>query len=171
METGKEQGEGVRDDIRMNEQEVQRLLRAGGSMTLSTHGPRGFPHAIAMFYALDDDGSVRMASYENSQKVRNIERDPKVALLVERGDAYDELHGVMIEGIAELSKDLDATVATMIEATASTGTQLPEISTIPEAVKEKMAGKRVLIRVRPQRVVSWDHAKLPKSKTPAAVGG
>ena len=52
----------MRDDIRMNDEEVQRLLRAGCSMTLSSHGPRGFPHAIAMFYALDDDGSVRMAA-------------------------------------------------------------------------------------------------------------
>lgn len=161
----------MRDDIRMSEAEVRELLRAGGSMTLSTHGPRGFPHAVAMFYALDDDGAIRMASYENSQKVRNIEREAKVALLVERGDAYAELRGVMIEGIAELSKDLDATVATMIEATASTGAPLPDLAAIPEAVKQKMAGKRVLIRVRPQRVISWDHAKLPKSKTPAGLGG
>jgi PPOX class probable F420-dependent enzyme len=155
----------------MTQNEVRELLAAGGSMTLSTHGPRGFPHAIAMFYALDEDGSIRMAAYENSQKVRNIERDPKVALLVERGSAYDELRGVMIEGLAQLTKDLDATVATMIEATSSSGSPLPEVGAIPEAVKQKMAGKRVLIRVRPQRVVSWDHAKLPKAKTPAGVGG
>lgn len=159
----------MRDDITMSESEVRALLEEGGSMTLSSNGPRGFPHAIAMFYALDEDGTVRMAAYESSQKIRNIERDPKVALLVERGHAYDELRGVMIEGVAELSRDLDATVKTMIEATAASGSPLPDLAAIPDAVKQKMAGKRMLIRVRPQRVVSWDHGKLPKSKTPSGL--
>jgi len=157
----------VRDDIRMSEAEVAAFLREGRTMTLVTNGPRGFPHAVAMFYGLDDDGTVRFSTYERSQKVKNIERDPRVTLLVERGSAYAELRGVMIEGRAEISKDLDATVATMIEATAATGSPLPDPGAIPQAMKERMAGKRVLVRVRPERVVSWDHGKLPEGKAPS----
>ena len=160
----------MRDDIRMSEAEIRAFLKQGGSMTLSTNGPRGFPHAIAMFFAIDEDGTVRMTGYESSQKVRNIQRDPKVALLVERGEGYDELQGVMIEGEAELSKELDTMVATMIEATSATGAPLPDVAAIPDEMKQKMAGKRVLIRVKPQRVISWDHGKLPKSKTPSGLG-
>ncbi len=135
-------------------------------MNLVTNGPRGYPHAVAMFFGIDDDLSIRFATYANSQKVKNIERDPRVTLLVESGTAYSELRGVMLEGDAEITTDLERTVATMIEANAATGSPLPDLDQIPDDVKRKMAGKRVLIVVKPTRFVSWDHGKLPGNKTP-----
>jgi len=158
-----------KDDIRMTEDEIRSYLREGHTMTLVSNGPRGYPHTVAMFYALDDDLTIRIATYASSQKVKNIERDPRVTLLVETGHAYSELQGVMIEGQAEIANDLDLTVATMIEANANTGSPLPDIELIPDDVKQKMAGKRVLLRIRPERFVSWDHGKLPSSKTPDAM--
>ena len=154
------------DDIRMNDEEIRAYLREGHTMTLVTNGPNGYPHAVAMFYALDDDLTIKFATYASSQKIKNAERDPRVTLLVETGHAYSELRGVMIEGDAEITTDLDETVATMVEANAGTGSPLPDVSQIPEDVKVKMAGKRVLMKVKPKRFVSWDHGKLPSSKTP-----
>jgi PPOX class probable F420-dependent enzyme len=159
-----------KDDIRMTEDEIRSYLREGHTMTLVTNGPKGYPHAVAMFYALDDDLTVKFATYASSQKVLNAERDPRVTLLVETGSAYSELRGVMIEGDAVIETDLDETVATMVEANARTGSPLPDVSQIPQDVKQKMAGKRVLMKVIPRRFVSWDHGKLPSSKTPAALG-
>jgi hypothetical protein len=75
----------------------------------------------------------------------------------------------MIEGEAEITKDLDATVATMIEATDKTESQLSAAASLPEDTKQQMAGKRVLIRVRPKRFTSWDHGKLPSSKMPPSL--
>jgi PPOX class probable F420-dependent enzyme len=155
-----------KDDIRMTEEEIRAYLREGHTMTLVTNGPNGYPHAVAMFYALDDDLTIKFATYATSQKVKNAERDPKVTLLVETGTAYSELCGVMIEGDAEITTDLDETVATMVEANAVTGSPLPDTSQIPEDVKIRMAGKRVLMKIKPRRFVSWDHGKLPSSKTP-----
>jgi PPOX class probable F420-dependent enzyme len=150
----------------MNDEEIRAYLREGHTMTLVTNGPNGYPHAVAMFYALDDDLTIKFATYASSQKIKNAERDPRVTLLVETGHAYSELRGVMIEGDAEITTDLDETVATMVEANAGTGSPLPDVSQIPEDVKVKMAGKRVLMKVKPKRFVSWDHGKLPSSKTP-----
>ncbi len=155
-----------KDDIRMTTDEVRDYLREGHTMTLVTNGPKGYPHAVAMFFALDDDLTIKFATYATSQKVVNLERDPKVTLLVETGTAYSELRGVMIEGRAEITTDLEETVATMIQANAVTGSPLPDIAQIPEDVKVRMAGKRVLVKVTPERFVSWDHGKLPSSKTP-----
>jgi PPOX class probable F420-dependent enzyme len=155
-----------RDNIEMSADEIRAYLGEGHTMTLATNGPRGHPHAVAMFYGLDDDLTIRFATYRDSQKVRNIERDPKVSLLVETGSAYHELRGVMMEGVAEISTDLDRTVQTMIEANAATGSPLPELDSIPHDIKLGMAGKRVLVSVRPDRFVSWDHGKLPSDKTP-----
>lgn len=158
-----------KDDITMTEEEIRSYLREGHTMTLVTNGPTGYPHAVAMFYALDDDLTVKFATYGSSQKVKNAERDPRVTLLVETGSAYNELRGVMIEGDAEIETDLDETVATMVEANARTGSPLPDVTQIPDDVKQKMAGKRVLMRITPRRFVSWDHGKLPSSKTPSAL--
>lgn len=138
-------------------------------MTLVTNGPRGYPHAVAMFFVLGEDAMIRFATYASSQKVRNIERDPRVTLLVEAGSSYAELRGVMIEGRAGIERDPDRTLATMIEANAGSGHALPDPARIPPEVKERMVGKRVLVTVRPERFVSWDHGKLPAHKTPAAL--
>ena len=119
-------------------------------MTLVTNGPNGYPHAVAMFYALDDDLTIKFASYASSQKVKNVERASRVTLLVETGHAYSELRGVMIEGDCELTTDLDETVATMVEANGGTGSPLPDVSQIPEDVKIRMAGKRVLMKIKPK---------------------
>lgn len=155
-----------KDDIRMSPDEIRDYLREGHTMTLVTNGPHGYPHAVAMFFGIDDDLTIRFATYGSSQKVKNIERDPKVTLLVETGTAYSELRGVMLEGVAEITTDLEQTVATMVEANAVTGSPLPDLELIPHDVKVKMAGKRVLVSVTPTRFVSWDHGKLPSSKTP-----
>jgi len=155
-----------KDDIRMSPDEIRDYLREGHTMTLVTNGPHGYPHAVAMFFGIDDDLTIRFATYGSSQKVKNIERDPKVTLLVETGTAYSELRGVMLEGDAEITTDLEQTVETMVEANAVTGSPLPDLELIPHDVKVKMAGKRVLVSVKPTRFVSWDHGKLPSSKTP-----
>jgi len=158
-----------KDDIRMSQDEIRAYLREGHTATFVTNGPRGYPHAVAMFFAVDEDLSIRFATYARSQKVKNIERDPRVTLLIETGTAYRELRGVMLEGAAEITTDLEQTVATMIEANAGTGSPLPDLDQIPDDVKLKMAAKRVLVRVRPTRFVSWDHSKLPSDKTPEAL--
>ncbi len=71
-----------KDDIRMTRDEIQDFLKEGHTMTLVTNGHRGFPHAVAMFYALGDDLTIKFATYASSQKVKNVERDPRVTLLV-----------------------------------------------------------------------------------------
>ncbi len=155
-----------RDTIQMTDEELDAYLRHGHTVMLVTNGPNGFPHAMPMFYGLDADRSFRFATYETSQKVRNIKRNPKVTLLLESGSDYDQLKGVMIEARAEISKDLDATVDTMVEAMGRTANEMPPASSLPEDVKKKMAGKRVLIRVIPERFITWDHGKLASNETP-----
>ena len=158
-----------RDDIAMTPDEIRDYMHEGHKMTLVTNGHRGFPHAVAMFYALDSDLTVQFATYASSQKVKNIERDPRVTLVVETGTAYSELQGVMIEGRASISTNTERIVTTMVKANASTGSPLPDVAAIPDDVKQRMAGKRVLVSVTPERFVSWDHGKLPGSKTPESL--
>ena len=45
----------------------------------------------------DPGGELWAWTYAKSQKVRNLERDPRATLQVEDGEQYHELRGVMIE--------------------------------------------------------------------------
>ena len=88
-----------KDDIRMTDEEIRAYLQEGHTVTLVTNGPKGFPHAVAMFYALDlndDDIVIKFATYASSQKVKNAQKDPRCTLLIETGHAYSELRGLMI---------------------------------------------------------------------------
>ena len=115
-----------------------------------------------MWFARDDDGSIRMGTYRTSQKIQNIRRDPKVTLMCESGTEYAELRGVILYGTAEILDDYDLVVDTMLRASGQSD-GLPEDPEQADAIRAAMKGtasKRYVIRIRPERTVSWDHAKL-----------
>src|SRR5262249_25683166 len=103
-------------------------------------------------------GEVWIWTYGRSQKVRNLERDPRATLLVEAGEGYDQLRGVMIEAEAELIRDYDTVVGLGRELGAryAPGAGGPEAA----AALDAQAPKRVGIRSLARRTVSWDHRKL-----------
>jgi nitroimidazol reductase NimA-like FMN-containing flavoprotein (pyridoxamine 5'-phosphate oxidase superfamily) len=109
-----------------------------------------------MWYGMDD-GCCLMTTYAKSQKARNIERNPKVALMAESGATYDTLKGVLIRGRAELAHDVDACVNVLTRIHRKMMGSIP--TGIEDALKMQ-ARKRVLIRVIPERISSWDHSKL-----------
>jgi nitroimidazol reductase NimA-like FMN-containing flavoprotein (pyridoxamine 5'-phosphate oxidase superfamily) len=74
-----------REQIALSPAECREYLESSHTLVLSTIDHRGYPHAIAMWYLVDPDGSVVMTTFRKSQKVRNLERDPRCALLVESG--------------------------------------------------------------------------------------
>ncbi len=82
------------------------MLDAERVVVVSSLGPRGWPHSMPMWFVVRG-GEVWIWTYGKSQKVRNLERDPRVTLLVEAGEVYEELRGVMVEAEAELHADPD----------------------------------------------------------------
>jgi PPOX class probable F420-dependent enzyme len=150
-----------RKEIRMSDAEVREFLEASKTIIIVSNGPDGHPHPMPMWYAIDDDGAIRMTTFRASQKVRNLERDPRVALLVESGEEYAQLKGVVIYGRAEILDDIAIVKQTLVDAGTRTGPALgAEARKGMESVMARTASKRVCIRVKPERVVSWDHAKL-----------
>jgi PPOX class probable F420-dependent enzyme len=149
-----------RELIRMGEGEVRDFLRSSRTITISSNGPGGYPHPMPMWFATDDDGTVRMTTFRKSQKVRNIERDPRVTLLVEAGEVYDQLRGVVIYGRARVVDEPEEVKATLRRISGIATPADPERSRAAEAAIAKTVAKRVAILVRPERVLSWDHRKL-----------
>ena len=146
-----------RDQIRMSDDEVREFLDGRHVMNIATHSPDGTIHLVAMWYGFLD-GQPVFETYEASQKVRNLERDPSITALVEDGDDYDELRGVELVGTAEILRD----EARLLEAATSVVSRyypMDDPADI-EAAARGLMRKRVAIRIVPDRIVSWDHRKL-----------
>ena len=142
-----------RDQIRMSDDEVRAFLEEQKVMTLGTIGPNGRPHLMALWYVPDGVGMTGW-TYAKSQKAKNLERDPRATIQVETGVQYHELRGVMMECDVEMDRDAEPYGLALFERYAGT---LDESVT---AMVEKQAPKRVGLRFKPTRVVSWDHSKL-----------
>ncbi|MEZ5115546.1 MAG: TIGR03618 family F420-dependent PPOX class oxidoreductase [Candidatus Nanopelagicales bacterium] len=148
-----------RADIAMTEDEVRGFLAAGRTLVLVTIGPDGVPDPVPMWFVLDDDGDVWMRTYAASQKVVNLRRDPRVAVLVETGDRYVELRGVQVTGRIELVDDVDRICAVFADLMVKyEGVDPAHRAAVMEGYRAK-AAKQVALRLVPERVVSWDHRK------------
>jgi PPOX class probable F420-dependent enzyme len=117
----------------------------------------GRPHVVAMWYAIFE-GAVTFWTYAKSQKVVNLRRDPRITCLMEKGDQYTELRGVEIVGTARIIEDPEEVVRFgVVEFERYQGVKVTD-ATMPGV--QRMAQKRVLVQVIPEKYVSWDHRKL-----------
>jgi PPOX class probable F420-dependent enzyme len=147
-----------RNQIAMTEEEQAAFLREGHTLQVASIGPRGYPHQVAMWYALVD-GKVHFTTYAKSQKVLNLRRNPKISVMIESGEKYNELRGLVIEGDAEVIEgDVELAGRVALASSARRPDALPT-GPIPAQTLRAVA-KRVVIRVNPVRVYSWDHRKL-----------
>ncbi|HEU5142525.1 MAG TPA: TIGR03618 family F420-dependent PPOX class oxidoreductase [Solirubrobacterales bacterium] len=148
-----------RDQIKLSAEELRELLEAERIAVVSSHGPRGWPHSMPLWY-VPREGEVWIWTYAKSQKVRNLERDPRATVLVETGHEYGELRGAMIEAEAQLHRDLDTVIGFAEELTVRYAEGISSVEGDAKAALEAQAPKRVAIRFRPVRVATWDHRKL-----------
>jgi PPOX class probable F420-dependent enzyme len=143
-----------RPQIQLSPEEQTAFFRERKKAAFATIDKDGFPHVVAMNY-FARDGAFYMTSYGKAQKVVNVRRNPRVALMVEAGDSYAELRGVMIRGRCEILEDLDA-VQAAFESRAEAQANPSPVQ--PGAVAS--APKRVVLKIVPDKIVSWDHRKL-----------
>jgi PPOX class probable F420-dependent enzyme len=151
-----------RDAIALTAAEQKAYVATARTLTLCTHGPHGYPHAVAMWFVADDDGTVWMSTYRKSQKALNVRRNAKVALHIESGNTYDTLRGVLIRGDAEVVDDEETVYRTIRRVHEKMSGAFPDGAGVDEAIRWQ-ARKRVALKITPRRSSSWDHAKLAGS--------
>lgn len=156
-------GDNLRARVVMSEDEIDVYLSVHRAATMATIGPDGLIHQVAMYFAWFD-GAVHLLSKAKAQKIVNLRRDPRCSIHVESGLRYEELAGVNVAGRAELLED-EAMLWRI-------GIALDERRHGPwEEARRPMVAEilrnRIGVRLRPERIVSWDHAKLPEGSYPA----
>jgi PPOX class probable F420-dependent enzyme len=146
-----------RDRIAMNDAEMWAFIESRKSVQVATLHKDGSPHLTTLWFAIAD-GKIVLETFTKSQKVVNLKRDPRIALLFESGDVYDQLRGVSINATAELVGDVEGVHALHMAVLRRNTPEIPEETL--DKVSAGMAPKKTAILVKPERVMSWDHTKL-----------
>jgi PPOX class probable F420-dependent enzyme len=146
-----------RDQIQMSDEEIAAFLDDQRVVICATNGPDGWPHLMPLWYTVRD-GQLWAWTYAKSQKVRNLERDPRATLQVEDGEQYHELRGVMVEAQTTVHRDPELATEFGLELFARYGSATAGEEFV-EVVRAQ-AAKRVALQFVPHRVASWDHRKL-----------
>lgn len=116
-------------------------------IVLSTLGPDGFPHSVPMGYFLFED-RILMSCKDGTQKIRNVERNPRVCLLWENGRGQDQLIALMIRGVARVVRDDTERLTLKQEAARQRGEMIPT----------SLSDGFVYLEVQPARTVGWRKA-------------
>ncbi|MEV0621227.1 pyridoxamine 5'-phosphate oxidase family protein [Nonomuraea sp. NPDC050404] len=143
--------------IAMSDDEVTAFLEGSRKLQLATINPDGTPHLVTMFYGLDE-GRIAFWTYGKAQKARNLARDPRVSCLVEAGEDYNELRGILLYGKARQVDDRGHVLTIGLEIARRMTPGVPDELLLPYV--EKTGLKRVAYVVERTKVVSWDHRRL-----------
>jgi PPOX class probable F420-dependent enzyme len=148
-----------RDQIRMSADELAAFFDEQRTVIVATNGRDGWPHLMPLWYVVRE-GELWSWTYAKSQKVRNVERDPRATLQIEAGEQYQELRGVMIRARVELVRDVETVEAFGVELFE----RYTGLSPLPGEVAAMIgaqAPKRIAMRFVPVGpAVTWDHGKL-----------
>ena len=147
-----------RSQMAMTDTEVASFLDQGRRAYVATNGEDGWPHVVPMSYVVMD-GEVTFWTDPASRKVRHLRNDPRITCLVEDGASVDEFRAVQLRGTALISDDPDESARTG-EALFARHAPDGRLSDEARAYAAGLAPVRVAVRLRPERVVSWDHRKV-----------
>ena len=149
-----------RDEIRMSDEEVWAFIDAQKSMQVATLNRDGSPHLTTLWFAVVD-GEIAFETFTKSQKIKNLQRDPRIAVLFEDGTEYNKLRGVSINASARLHTNPDEVHRYAFAVMKRNNPGVPAEQLEPMA--KQLAQKRSAVVIKPERIVSWDHTKLSVS--------
>ncbi len=148
----------------MTPQEIQTFLESERTLILATTKKSGSPVMHALWFTYLDDAiyiNIQSGSFKN----RNIQRDNRVCCLVEAGESYLELRGVMIEGHARPVDDpeelarVQAAADRKAEQIGSGMEEMPAY--FGQSRRRRLErGDRVMLRIPLEHVRTWDFGRV-----------
>lgn len=138
----------------MTPDEVDAFLAEQHTCRVATVGRNG-PHATPLWYAWHG-GALWLTSVVRSQRWTDLQHDPRIAVVVDAGTAYDELRGVELRGRVEVVGEVPRT-----------GEPVPELDGPEQLMADRYMGgtfvhdgRHAWLRLVPDKVTSWDFRKL-----------
>ena len=149
----------------MTQDEVAVFLGAERRAHVATINADGTPHLVPLTYVLLD-GRMAFWTDPRSRKVVNLRRDPRMTCLVEAGTEFAEFRAVQLTGRVELTEDRASSLRVGL---ALFERAHGELNDELRAVVDGLADDRVGVTLEAERVVTWDHRKLPQVR-PTEIG-
>ena len=141
--------------IAMTSDEVDAFLAEQHTCRVATVGTNG-PHATPLWYVWLD-GALWLTSLSRSQRWADLQNDPRIAVVVDAGEAYTELRGVELRGRVEVVGEVPRT-----------GEPVPELDGPEQAFADRYTGgtigrdgRHAWLRLVPEKITSWDFRKIP----------
>jgi Pyridoxamine 5'-phosphate oxidase len=140
----------------MSAAEVDEFLGAARTCRVATVGAAG-PHVSPLWFVWRE-GALWLTSLTRSQRWRDLMVDPRVAVVVDAGEAYDELRGVELRG----------SVAVVGEVPRTGVEDVSELAAVESIFSHKYGGggevgydgRHAWLRLEPTKIISWDFRKL-----------
>lgn len=142
--------------IMMTPGELDEFLTSQRTCRVATVSADGAPHVSTLWFAWDGT-SLWLYSVVRSKRWADLRRDPRVAIVVDTGEEYDELRGVELSGTAEFVGEIPRTGELRAEL------DLPETLFARKNFRlDEMPhdGRHAWVRLTPEKIVSWDFRKL-----------
>jgi hypothetical protein len=141
--------------IAMTPADLDEFLRGERTCRIATVGENGVPHNSPLWFVWDGS-SLWLNSLVRSQRRINIERNPKVSVVIDTGHDFGELRGVELSGMARPLGDVPRT------ATPNDVLETPErLFGVKYANGTFHAdGRHAWLRLAPEKVVGWDFRKM-----------
>jgi PPOX class probable F420-dependent enzyme len=141
--------------IAMTVEERDAFLASERTCRVATVGGDGAPHVTPLWFVWDGS-ALWLTSIVRSQRWTDLQREPRISVVVDAGEEFMELRGVEIRGVAE-----------PIGEVPRTGAPVDELDLPERLYADKYAGGQVhhdgrhaWVRIRPEKIVSWDFRKM-----------
>ena len=141
--------------IAMTREEVDAFLTGERTCRVATLGADGAPHVAPLWFVWDGE-HVWLNSLVRSQRWTDVQRDPRVSLVVDAGVEFAELRGVEVSGTARVVGEVPRQ-----------GEPQSAVAEVERAFGAKYSpngefavdGRHAWLRIDVGKLVSWDFRK------------
>ena len=135
----------------MTEEEAFAFIdSAPGWATLSSIGLDGYPHSIPIgWFRLHK--KIYMGCIDQTQKIKNIERNEKISVCIESGSTMKDIKGVLLRGNASIIRLPEDRLALSLLAAKSRGVEEKDLP-------KEASPNGVYIELSNFKITSWDYA-------------
>jgi hypothetical protein len=145
--------------VRLSDSEAWDVLGSSHTGILTSLRRDGYPVSLPVWFVVDDR-AVLVAGPAASHKFTRIRRDPRIAFLVESGEAWKELSAVHLIGRGELVEQPDWEAVDSLFEAKYDGFRTPR-QDMPASARARYDGARSLARLTAtERLLTWDNQRL-----------
>lgn len=139
----------------MDPEQARRLFRDVPLVHVGTVDADGWPHVVPLWFVWLED-ALYVSSRRGSVTHRNVQRNPRTVLQVDRGHAWTELSGIVVRGRAETMSVEDPAAKRAMSAWFEK--YRGELSGTQFGVYAEQVPEPLLVRVVAERLRGWAHS-------------